>query len=330
VSSDETTGWPRRDRDVDEETRALPPPAPERRTRTTSVRDEAGIPPLPVPPDGPGAADRLGWELLVGLVALALFGGLVAAWLLSRHHRHGATGATTTVVVTTAGAPSGTRVGVVVPSLVGGARGDAQSALRGAGLRPSVHVVRNAAPAGTVLAQRPAPGARIARGGAVVLDVSAGPPAATTTTTTTAPPPPKPPATVPDLAGEVKPAVQKLAGQGLLASIQYVPGKATLGVVTAQSPQSGTTAPAGSHVTLSVSSGPGRNLQETVPDVAGKRVPDALRTLNAAGLRLILLRRTVADQAQAGTIVEQTPQPGAHAPRNAQVLVYMGAYRGPS
>jgi serine/threonine-protein kinase len=136
---------------------------------------------------------------------------------------------------------------------------------------------------------------------------------------------------VPDLAGggdDVKSSVQHLAQSGLRASVQYVPGTDPLGTVTAQSPKPGATATSGSHVTLSVSSGPGRKPQENVPDVVGRSVPDALQALNGAGLRLILLKRTVADRAEAGKIVGQTPAAGASAPRNAQVLVYMGAFRG--
>ena len=82
-----------------------------------------------------------------------------------------------------------------------------------------------------------------------------------------------------------------------------------------------------SHVTISVSSGPGAKETETVPDVSGQRVTEAVQTLNRSGLRLILLRRQVSDRSEAGRIVDQTPQSGARAPKNAQVVVYMGAYR---
>ena len=50
--------------------------------------------------------------------------------------------------------------------------------------------------------------------------------------------------------------------------------------------------------------------------------------MNQAGLRLVMLRRTVTDRSQAGKVVGQTPSAGAHAPKNSQVLVYMGAYKG--
>jgi beta-lactam-binding protein with PASTA domain len=46
------------------------------------------------------------------------------------------------------------------------------------------------------------------------------------------------------------------------------------------------------------------------------------------GLRLIVLKTPVEDQSQAGVIALQTPLPGKQAPRNAQVLVYYGAYEG--
>jgi beta-lactam-binding protein with PASTA domain len=133
---------------------------------------------------------------------------------------------------------------------------------------------------------------------------------------------------VPSLSGQVKSAVQQLSERGLRASIQYVPGDPPLGTVTAQSPAAGANAQNGEHVTVNASAGPGQNAQETVPDVGGKTIPDAVRAMNAAGLRLILLKRTVPDRPHAGLVVEQTPQPGAQAPHNAQVLVYMGAYRG--
>jgi len=133
---------------------------------------------------------------------------------------------------------------------------------------------------------------------------------------------------VPTLTGDVKSAVQRLAGTGLLASIQYVPGDEPLGTVTAQSPSAGATAKGGAHVTLSLSSGPGDKEQETVSDTTGQTIPQAVQTLNQAGLRLILVKRAVSDKTQAGKIVDQTPSPGAKAPKNAQVLVYMGAYKG--
>jgi beta-lactam-binding protein with PASTA domain len=56
--------------------------------------------------------------------------------------------------------------------------------------------------------------------------------------------------------------------------------------------------------------------------------PSPGKTLNQAGLRLVMLKRSVTDREQSGKVVEQTPQAGVQAPKNAQVLVYMGAYPG--
>ena len=134
-------------------------------------------------------------------------------------------------------------------------------------------------------------------------------------------------AQVPTASGPVQRAAQALAAAGFRVSVAYVPGTAALGTVTAQQPAAGTTAPTGSHVTINVSSGPGQSTPSTIPDVVGKTIPEGVAAFNQAGLRLIFLRSPVTDKAMAGKIIEQTPAPGASAPKNAQILVYMGAYQ---
>jgi hypothetical protein len=54
---------------------------------------------------------------------------------------------------------------------------------------------------------------------------------------------------------------------------------------------------------------------------------DAVTTINGAHLRLIYVKFPVTSKTQAGKIVQQSPLGGGHAPQNAQVLVYLGAYR---
>jgi beta-lactam-binding protein with PASTA domain len=80
-------------------------------------------------------------------------------------------------------------------------------------------------------------------------------------------------------------------------------------------------------VTINASSGPGQKTEENVPDVAGKTIPQAVAAMQQAGLRLIFVKKTVTDRSLAGTVVEQTPAAGKTAPKNAQVLVYMGAFK---
>ena len=49
--------------------------------------------------------------------------------------------------------------------------------------------------------------------------------------------------------------------------------------------------------------------------------------MNGAHLRLIYVKFPVTSRSQAGKIVQQSPLAGGHAPQNAQVLVFLGAYR---
>ena len=164
---------------------------------------------------------------------------------------------------------------------------------------------------------------------AAVRDHDAASPTPTRRQSPTPSPTPQPtPVCVPALSGDVKAAVQSLVGKGLLATINYVPSDEPMGTVVSQSPSEGTTSKTGTHITLSVASGPGDKEQATVPDTSGQTIKQAVATLNAAGLRLILVKKTVTDKEQAGKVVEQTPSSGAQAPKHAQVLVYMGAFKG--
>jgi beta-lactam-binding protein with PASTA domain len=318
----------------------------------TTPLPPAPPPPVAPPPEDPGNRIGLGMLLAIGLLAAA--GAGLAAVLLTRDRDHSA--APTTVVVTSTPAPTTTaptkkaaKLLLPVPDLVGQPWKEAAAGLRRAGFHVSVATVSSALPRGAVTAQDPKAGTKVAKGSDIRLNISNGlgqqtTTAAQTTTsatstaqtttaaTTTTPPQTTTPAqpttaSVPALSGELQPAVQELDRAGFRASIAYVPGTQPLGTVVAQTPAAGAGAKTGSQVTVNVSSGPGGNQQETVPDVVGQRIPQALSSLHEAGLRLILLRARVTDRSQAGVIVAQTPLPGKKAPKNAQVLVYMGAYQ---
>ena len=328
--------------------------------------------PPPLPPD----EDPRRWNWLtpaLAFILLAALGIVLAAILLSRNNDNKKSNApaTTNVVTTTVRAaatpPPTTSASIQVPSVVGDTRGDAEAALRQAGLTATVATVPGAPPAGHVLAQDPPAGQALKSGDAVRINVSDGratPSASTTSTpqattsaapattsatpgtTTSAPTTTSPsasqssssgspsstpqptPVSVPTLSGDVKSAVQSLVTKGLAATINYVPSNEPMGSVVSQSPAGGATSKTGTHITMSVSSGPGDKEQATVPDASGQTIKDAVGTMNSAGLRLILVKKTVSDKSEAGKVVEQTPSPGAHAPKRAQVLVYMGAYKG--
>jgi beta-lactam-binding protein with PASTA domain len=286
--------------------------------------------------------------MLLAIVVLAAVAAGLAALLLTRdHNKNQPQAAPTTVVVTTTAAPTATpaakgptkKLILPVPDLVGSSRKNASAGLRRARFKVHLASASSALPRGTIVAQDPKPGAKVAKGSDIWLKVSTGAPATATTApaaeqpttaqaTTT--PAPQPATThVASVTGQqLQSAVQQLEQAGLKASIAYVPSDQPFGAVVAQTPSSGASARSGSQVTVNVSTGRGQDPMETVPSVVGKRIPEALPALHAVGLRLIVLKTPVEDQSQAGVIALETPLPGKQAPRNAQVLVYYGAYEG--
>lgn len=240
-------------------------------------------------------------------------------------------GAQVTLVIDS-GAPK-----VAVPNVVGLKVAEATAKLDAVGLDSKQTQVTSTEPAGTVVDQAPAAAAKAAKGSVVTLSVAkaGSTTTATTTGTTTATttagtaPAARKTVTVPDLTGmQLQPAAARLGSAGLLATIQYVPGSDPLGTVQEQSPKSGQTAKQRSHVTLNLSSGPGTKPQKTVPNVVGQTLDASVARIRSAGLRTIFLKLPVTDRAQAGKVVEQTPAAGGTAPQNAQVLIYLGAFRG--
>lgn len=288
--------------------------------------------------------------LALGAIALVVIGFLIAWFLTHRHHNHSA--ATTVVVTTRRPTTTGNGLaagGVKVPDVRHLDVKAAEAALRAVGLTPRV----TGATSGNVASESPNVGAKVAKGSEVLLVVPRVRKAQTTTaqtttaqtttaaqtttnqttttaqTTTAAAPPQPASATVPDLSGlTVSSAATALGKAGLLASLAFVPSNDELGTVEAQGKSAGTTVPYHTHILVNVSTGPGHKPMENVPDVRGKSLQQALAAINGAHLRLIYLKYPVTSRAQAGKIVEQTPNGGDHAPQNAQIIVYLGAFKG--
>jgi serine/threonine-protein kinase len=286
--------------------------------------------------------------MLFSLGALVLVAaGILIAWLLTQQSDD--TKAATTVVVTTAPsttAPSTTVAPkVAVPRFVGMKEQDALVRAGQVGLQPKEVFKPTKAPKGLVISQRPPQGSELTRGATVTLivDSTAETPntarssttptttqsATTTTPTTTAAAPPQPQtATVPDVAGQKEAAaVTAFGNAGILASIVFVPGSDPLGTVVQQAKPSGTTVPYHSHAQINVSRGPNDNALVPVPNVIGRTLPEAVSALNAGQLRLIYVKYPVTSRAQAGKVVQQSPLSGAQAPQNAQIVVYLGAFK---
>jgi eukaryotic-like serine/threonine-protein kinase len=227
---------------------------------------------------------------------------------------------------------------VAVPDLTGSTFAGAQAALDKLGLDSTKTDVTSNRPAGTIVDQVPRAGGKLAKGSTVTLSVSKGTgeattPTATTTGTATAaatsptPPPQQPSsATMPDVTGQAETAaVQSLGGAGILASVVFVPSTEPLGTVVQQAKPQGTTLPYHAHVQINLSRGSNGNPLRTVPNVVGQTLQQAVASVNAQHLRLIYLKLPVTSRAQAGKVVQQTPQSG-QAPQNAQVVVYLGAF----
>jgi beta-lactam-binding protein with PASTA domain len=313
-------------------------PTPE--AETVVVQRETLVDAAPPPVEPPPPADRrIGAGMLVGLGVLVLVAaGILIAWLLTHRSDHKAT----TTVITTAQSTT-VPPKVAVPRFVGLKEADALVRAGQVGLQPKEVFKPTKAPKGVVISQNPQEGTELARGAHITLVVDSTPKtnttktttaatttqSATTTPTTTAATPAQPQtATVPDaVAQKEAAAVTALGDAGILASIVFVPGTDPLGTVLEQAKPAGTTVPFHSHLQINVSRGPNATTDATVPNVVGQTLQQAVSTLNAAHLRLIYLKYPVTSQTRAGKVVQQSPLPGAKAPQNAQVVVYLGAYK---
>lgn len=210
-----------------------------------------------------------------------------------------------------------------VPDTVGQSRATAVAAVRGAGLVPKVFQVPNSQPKGTVVAQRPGSGARVADGSTVRLNVSngAGPGAAPPP-----PPPPPPPANVqaPDVTGQQQDDAQRqLNAAGLKAGVVYVKSDQPQGSVVSQSPAGGQTVKRGTRVQLNVALGAHPGTLKGVPDVRNLDPATARSKLSAAGFNVQTLRQPVTDPSQVGKVVDEQPR-GRNAPLHSVVTIYVG------
>jgi serine/threonine-protein kinase len=228
---------------------------------------------------------------------------------------------------------------VVVPRVVGKSQGDAVAALTKLKLRPVLHNVPSAQPAGTVVGQKPPAGKEVDEGAAVTVNVSTGSAAGATTTTgvTTATTPTTPTVTTPT-AGRVRaprivalaqtPALRTLNVLGLRPTVIYVTSSQPANRVIGQSPTAGASLRNGSRVQVRVSAGPNPQPATSVPDVVGQDQAEAAETLRDAGFKVVVLNRPTSDQSKDGVVVEQQPRAGASIPGGVQVTIFIGRFTG--
>jgi serine/threonine-protein kinase len=268
------------------------------------------------------------------VLLVLVIAGIVAAVLLTRHHNNRNSTPTETATAPTATRPAPAVARVTIPSLVGSQASDAVRRLRAQGLQPRVVSVFSTKPRATVVAQRPAAGARLARGSTVTLNVSKGQAA-------------KP---VPDVVGQTESqAVALLKAAGFGATPVEVPSTQTKGTVVAQNPKAGDKAQPDTKVRLNVSKGatsggsaatppattapaatspapaqtaPSRPAQPatvTVPAVEGKTLDEARRALSNAGI--VTAIRYVPSDLPSGTVVAQARKSGTTVRRGDHMLI---------
>jgi beta-lactam-binding protein with PASTA domain len=236
---------------------------------------------------------------------------------------------------------------VSVPEVVGRSEAEGRIALRSAGLLASVFLVASDRPEGTVIAQDPKGGERVAKGSNVRLNVSKGAPttttavtvttartvtettpATTTTATTTAPPRPRA-TTVPDVRGlNQRVARRTLRRAGLLAAVVYIKSSEPENTVIAQFPKPGVKAKRGARVRINISLGANPKPQATIPDVTGVDENSATTQLQRAGFAPETFDQETTDPSEDGVVLFQDPAGGTRAPRGALVTIYVGRYTG--
>src|SRR5204862_7822973 len=230
---------------------------------------------------------------------------------------------------------------VLVPQVVGESQGSAVNALTGAGLKPVLHNVPSAKPAGTVVAQKPAAGQEVDKGSKVTLNVSTGSgpsttTATTTTTTATTATTTAPTTTttasavrIPRVVGLAQtPALRRLNVLGLRPTVIYRRSSQPANRVLSQSATPGTTLRRGSRVPLVVSAGPNPQPATSVPNVVGQDQATAASNLRSAGFRVVVLNRPTTNAGKDGMVVDEQPRAGSSIPAGSQVTIFVGRLSG--
>jgi serine/threonine-protein kinase len=211
-------------------------------------------------------------------------------------------GSEVTIIVSSTAAP------VEVPNLVGQKDVDADAQLRSIGLTADFERVDDPdVPAGTVTAQDPPPGESLPKGSSVKLEVSNGPGQAT----------------VPDVKGkDPTVAANELGRAGFETVLAEEPSdEVEEGKVTRTDPSAGTELDKGETVTIYVSSGAA---SAAVPNVLGMTEDEAVATLQDAGFRVVRITQTVANPANDGRVIAQSPEGGTQAQRGSSVTITVG------
>jgi serine/threonine-protein kinase len=116
-------------------------------------------------------------------------------------------------------------------------------------------------------------------------------------------------------------AESEIEQAGLIANVETEDSEVAEGTVIAQDPGPGGGVPKGSQVTITVSTGAGAVVVESV---IGDTQQAGRATLRAQGLKVSVQKQDVTDPEDDGVIIEQAPSGGSRVPRGTTVSIVIG------
>jgi eukaryotic-like serine/threonine-protein kinase len=198
-----------------------------------------------------------------------------------------------------------------VKSVVGLDQNAAIIALQAAHFTVIPKQANDVAKIGTVFKQDPIGGDSAPKNSPVTIWVSKGPV----------------PIPVPDVVGGLYNTVYfQLKGQGFKIAKESVMSTQPKGTILDQDPNGNTTAPPGTLIRLSVSTGP---QLATVRDVTSFDAATAEATLTAQGFNYTVIPQDTSNPDENGIVIKQTPPGNKQAAVGSTVKIYVGNYTGP-
>ncbi len=199
-----------------------------------------------------------------------------------------------------------------VPDVVGESRDDAVAMLTAANLEVSVSEVYSEQEVGTVTAQKPGAGTRLAEGETVFINVSRG----------------IKQVSVPGVVGEtLDAAISAIENAGFTAgSPVFENSDKPKNTVIAQDPAGGSLQRPGTTIALTVSKGPA---QVQVPDVEGFDLGTARATLRGAGFKVDVVFADTDLFEEDGIVLAQSPAGGIDADPKSTVTLTVGRFVEP-
>ena len=200
----------------------------------------------------------------------------------------------------------------VVPSTAGLDRESARLVLERKGFGVEVLTAFSAqVPEGLVISSDPGGGTTARRGSAVELTISKGPRLF------------RVPALI-DLKRQA--AVARIRERGFEPQVTEQESRVPAGQVVSQSPGAGSKLPAGSTVSIVVSSGVPT---VRVPGLVGLPRPDAVAALRDRGLTPVVEEKEIADEGRDGLVVQQSPSGGTELEEGDSVTIFVGKFVAP-